>query len=62
MKITVEGLISKGKWRAYCSLKGIAPCKVNTGEIDDQMEITLSAEEVAALDLGRKNSVCGDSN
>ena len=61
MKITVEELISRGRWRAYCALKGIAPCKVNTGEIDDQMELTLSPEEVKALDLDRKNSVCGDT-
>ncbi len=61
MKLKVDDLISKGKWEEYCKLKNIDPTKVNRGEIDDQMEITLTLEEIKALNLVRKTSVCGDS-
>lgn len=57
----VNDLIYKGKWEQYCKLKNMDPFKVNSGEIDDQKEITLSPAEVNVLGLAPKTSVCGQS-
>jgi len=62
MKLKVNDLIFKGKWETYCNLKGLDAQKVNRGQIDDQMEVTLTPEEVKALDLDPKTSVCGHSD
>lgn len=51
MKLSVLDLIHKGKWEDFCKLKGLDPHDVARGQIDDQMLIALTPEEVAALNL-----------
>lgn len=61
MKLTVNDLIFKGKWVEYCKIKNLDPNKVNSGEIDDQLEVTLTPAEIKALNLVPKTSICGDA-